>query len=164
MSGRRRIAGALWAGLTGWGMTGCGSDMPDVAPAPVEIILMDTMIYGHQLPAALGVRATALRGMSGVLKAEAWLGRTGVERICGHLTIVEANVTVDACDWAGSQGRETPDGQADRIRISRTDPQSGRVKVLASIDNPYDAARFPSKVNVGDWVIRLARQACDIRQ
>jgi hypothetical protein len=163
MNRRGRIAVALGVGLAGGLATGCHRDAPDVAPPLVEIILTDTMISGHRLPAALGVRAAALIGMSGVVRSEAWLGRNGVERVCGHLTIVEANLTVDACDWTGSADGDVPDGQADRIQITRKDPGTGEVEVLAAIDNPTDAARYPSRVKVGDWVIRLARQACSLQ-
>ena len=119
------------------------------------------MISGHNLAVTLGVRATALRGMSATIAAQVWLSRDQVQRVCGQLTVVEANMTVDACDWTGPHEEVGPDGQADRVSISRKDRETGRSEVLATVDNPGDAARFPSRGKLGDWVIRLARQNYD---
>jgi hypothetical protein len=52
-----------------------------------------------------------------------------------------------------------PDGRADEVRILRRAPRSDRYEQIAAVDNPTDAASYPSRVKAGDWVIQLAGRA-----
>lgn len=146
--------GAIWLACAG-----CGAGSPNVIPAPARLRLTGSMVVGHALAEATGVRRSALVDMDGVLTSQVWLKKGAVTRVCGQLAVVEAGVTIAACDWQAVGGGEGPDGQADEVHISRTDPGSGRSTQIAAVENATDAARYPSRVKAGSWVIQLVGRA-----
>ncbi|MEW6752035.1 MAG: hypothetical protein AB1505_13810 [Candidatus Latescibacterota bacterium] len=150
---------ALCAGVAWLPWAGCSAGDPDVVPEPVRIVLTGTMVSGHGLSEALGVRRSALVDMDGVVTCQVWLRKGDVERICGQLAVVEAGVSIHACDWEGADEGDGPDGQADEVRISRKDPGSDQSTQIAAVENYTDAARYPSRVEAGNWVIQLAGRA-----
>ena len=160
----RRVPGnwrewAPWVGAAWLTLTGCGAGDPDVVGGPVRLTLTPAMVTGHALPEALGIRRSALVDMDGAITCQVWLKGAAIERICGHLEVVEAGVAIDACDWRGADGDGVPDGRADEVRISKRGPGGAGYGQTASVENSTDAASYPSRVKAGDWVIQLAGRA-----